>query len=105
MASALPPTPAELADLVGPELAASRAADAELALRQATALALADVPDRTAQTWRTCARALVRLVVIHAARRANGNPHGVYLTTRERELIRRAHTPTHPQSSPAPSPT
>ncbi|MFI8594603.1 hypothetical protein ACIGCK_09295 [Microbacterium sp. NPDC078428] len=101
MSSGLPPTLAELIALVEGEPARSQARDAELALGDATGLALADVPSRTAQTWRTCAPELVRLIVIHAARRAVGNPRGVYLTSRERTLIRRAHTPTRPRSTPA----
>lgn len=94
MSSGLPPTLAELIALVEGEPARSHASDAELALGDATGLALADLPSRTAQTWRMCAPELVRLIVINAARRTVGNPRGVCLTPRERTLIRRAHT--HP---------
>jgi hypothetical protein len=98
--SVLPTAPTELVEL-GVALDADNATRAELALVCATELALAEVPARTAQTWAVAAPAVVRLVVIHAARREYESPRGVYLTERERELVRRAHAPTHPRSARA----
>ncbi|WP_404433287.1 hypothetical protein LG299_02710 [Microbacterium lacus] len=95
MPSALPPTLAELVELGVKDDGNDAAIRAESALADATELALAEVPERTAQTWATTAPELVRLIVIHAARRHTVAPsRGVYLTDHERELVRRAHTPT-----------
>lgn len=74
MSSALPPALSELTERLGSELDGNDRARAELALDDPTALALADVTDRIAAIWTVSAPAVVRLVVIHAARREYENP-------------------------------
>lgn len=95
----------EEGSLEGEDLAA-----AEDALDDATALVLAEVSAKRAETWRVNAPDVVRLVVLKAARREFENPQGiaqetlgdhtigntetsgVFLTSRELAQIRRAAT-------------
>jgi hypothetical protein len=82
-------------------------ARAEDALEDATALALAEVSAATADRWKADLPAVVRTVLLKAARREYENPQGyrsenlgefggtvdvvgVYLTAPEKEQIRRA---------------
>ncbi|MDF2554240.1 MAG: hypothetical protein K0R60_135 [Microbacterium sp.] len=122
MSSALPPAPDELASRLGTPLDGADAVRAVDALADATTLALAEVPERTADLWSVSAPAIVRLVVLQAARREYDNPRGVtaetygehsvtlgttsgvYLTPREVALIQRAHSPRRPRSVRTPSP-
>lgn len=114
----LPPAVGELekrlgvpaGDLVDEDLERATAA-----LEDATDLALALVPDATADAWRASAPRIVRLVVLKAARREYDNPRGlaseslgehsvgiaetsgVYLTARETALVLGAHRSARPR--------
>lgn len=109
----LPPPLSALEERLGYEpglLQGTEKARAEHALEDAAVLALAEAPAAVAARWATDAPAVVRLVVLKAARREFENPReitsenlgehtvavgassGVYLTAREVAQIRRAAT-------------
>jgi hypothetical protein len=111
MAITLPPAVADLEARLGvPEgtLADEDLARAEAAIEDATVLVLAEVSETRATAWRADAPAVVRLVILKAARREFENPRGlstesigprsvgmtdtsgVFLTAREVAQIRRA---------------
>ncbi|WDS51644.1 head-to-tail adaptor [Microbacterium phage Barnstormer] len=112
MPTTLPPSVEELARRIGLEAVdlADPGVTARLtdALEDATTLALAEVSDKLAERWRVNAPAVVRLVILKAARREYENPRGinqetlgehtvglsdvsgVYLTAREVAQIERA---------------
>ncbi|WDS52033.1 head-to-tail adaptor [Microbacterium phage Caron] len=112
MPTTLPPSVEELTRRIGLEKVDTseegvieRLTDA---LEDATTLALAEVSDKLAERWRVNAPAVVRLVILKAARREFENPRGisqetlgehtvglsetsgVYLTAREVAQIERA---------------
>jgi len=109
----LPPNVSELERRLGlpvGDLIGEDKARAEDALTDATTTALAEVPRNTANLWLADAPAIVRLVILKAARREYENPQGleteslgehaiggmetsgVYLTPREVAQIKRAAT-------------
>ena len=109
----LPPNVSELERRLGlpvGDLIGEDKARAEDALTDATTTALAEVPRNIANLWLADAPAIVRLVILKAARREYENPQGleteslgehsiagmetsgVYLTPREISQIKRAAT-------------
>lgn len=106
----LPPPVSDLEIALGLDagtLAGAEALRATRALKDATGLALAEVSEAKATTWRTDAPDVVETVVLQAARRAFENPQGlrqeqlgehgfsvdvagIYLTPHEVALIARA---------------
>lgn len=114
MPSPLPPSAEDLIARIGPETVdidePGTLERLETSLEDATTLVLAEVSDVLAERWRASAPAIVRLVVLTAARRGFENPRGitqetlgehtvglsdtsgVYLTAREAVQIKKAAT-------------
>lgn len=78
--AALPPALSELEIRLGFEPGTLEGADkarAQSALNDATALALEEAAESTAERWRANAPAVVELVILKAARREYENPRGI----------------------------
>lgn len=80
----LPPPLSALEARLGLEagtLAGTDKARAEAAIEDATALALSEVDEATAEEWQTAAPPVVAVVILKAARREFDNPEGIYQET------------------------
>lgn len=94
--AALPPTVDALARRLGLDVAEPdevETARAEDALDDAAQLALAEALDAVAEAWRADAPAVVRLVVLRAARREYENPRGLTEETLGEHSVGLSHTP------------